>query len=193
MFSLNNNFFPCPVAEITPTDPTTAQFGPAGLGGIQVNRKLYSPASGGFVRYLDELTNPTANNLTVTVKVESSLSSYPRVFTSPSTTGGTFAVVDNNGACCMPVLGFVFAGPNASTPVTATHFVDQDATVSYTWNVTVPAGQTVILMHFGVLRDVTDDAGVVAQARALVNLTDPNALTGMSAAEQSEVINFVVP
>ncbi len=193
LFSLNNNFFPCPIAEITPVDPTTAQFGPAGLGGIQVNRKLYSPASGGFIRYLDTLTNPTANTLTVTVKIESFVNSSPRVFTSPSTTSGTFAIVDNAGACCMPVLGFVFAGPNSSTPVAATHFVDQDRTVSYTWNVTVPAGQTVILMHFGVQRDVTDDAGAVAQAQALVNLTDPNALTGMSAAEQSEVINFVVP
>src|SRR5205823_11840494 len=103
------------------------------------------------------------------------------------------AVMDDSGQCCMPAVGFVFAGPNVNVPVASTHFVSQDSTVSYSWNVPVAAGQTVILMHFGVQRDVTDDSGAVSQAQALVNLTGPNALTGMTAAEESQVVNFIVP
>jgi hypothetical protein len=48
-------------------------------------------------------------------------------------------------------------------------------------------------MHFAVQRPPTDLAGTKAQATSLVNLTDPNALTGMSAAEKAAVANFVIP
>jgi hypothetical protein len=197
-FELNNSFYSCPyIDSLTPINPTTgATIGPEGMGGVQVTRKVFSPASGGFIRYLDVLTNPTAADLKVTVKVESILRSSAattELVTAPSATGNTYAVMDNSGACCTPVLGFVFAGPNANVPVTATHFANQDTTVSYTWNVPVPAGKTVIVMHYGIQRNVTDDSGATVQAQALVNLTDPNALAGMSAAEQSEVVNFVIP
>jgi hypothetical protein len=197
--ALNNNFYLCPsFNDIVPPNPTTSgTFGPEGLGGVQVTRKVFSPSSGGFVRYLEELTNANSSDVVVTVKVESFLrtsnsGSTISVFTSPTSTGSTYAVVDNSGQCCAPALGFVFAGPGATVPVANSHFVNQDTTVSYTWNVPIPSGQTVILMHFGIQRDITDDAGAVAQAQALVGLTDPNALTGMTAAEQSEVVNFVV-
>ena len=57
----------------------------------------------------------------------------------------------------------------------------------------VPAGGTAIVMHFAVQRGLTDTAGAQSQAEALVNLTDANALAGMSAAERAQVTNFVVP
>jgi hypothetical protein len=193
--ALNNNFYQCPLFnDLVPPNPTTSgTLGPEGLGGVQVTRKVFSPSGGGFIRYLEELTNPSSTDLVVTVKVEGFLSgTATEVFTGPSSTGSTYAIVDNSGQCCAPVLGFVFAGPGASVPVGSTHFANQDTTVSYTWNVSIPAGQTAILMHFGIQRNITDDAGAVTQAQGLVNLTDPNALTGMTAAEQSEVVNFVV-
>ena len=39
----------------------------------------------------------------------------------------------------------------------------------------------------------SDLIGTKVQASSLVNLTDPNALTGMSAAEKAAVANFVIP
>jgi hypothetical protein len=68
----------------------------------------------------------------------------------------------------------------------------QDA-FTYKWTVTVPPNQTVILMHFLVQRAPGDITGATSQAQALVNLTDPNALIGMTAQEKAEVINFNVP
>ena len=47
-------------------------------------------------------------------------------------------------------------------------------------------------MHFAVQRDPADIAGAEAQAQALVNLTDPNALAGMTPAEKALVVNFKV-
>ncbi len=59
--------------------------------------------------------------------------------------------------------------------------------------VTVAPGQSVSLMHFAVQREPSDAAGAEAQARALSELTDPDALTGMSAAETARVVNFRIP
>jgi len=38
-----------------------------------------------------------------------------------------------------------------------------------------------------------DLSGTESQAQSLVNLTDPNALVGMSTQEKAEVVNFNVP
>jgi hypothetical protein len=54
-------------------------------------------------------------------------------------------------------------------------------------------GATVTLMHFEVQRGATDAAGAEAQAQALVDLTDPQALDGMSDIERAQVVNFVIP
>ena len=45
-------------------------------------------------------------------------------------------------------------------------------------------------MHFVLQRNPTDTAGAAAQAQALVDLTDPNALAGMTAEEKLRVVNF---
>ena len=65
--------------------------------------------------------------------------------------------------------------------------------VSYSWHATVPAGGTVIFMHFAVQREPADFTGAANVATGLVNLTDPNALAGLSAAERAAIRNFVVP
>ncbi len=48
-------------------------------------------------------------------------------------------------------------------------------------------------MHFAVQHEPNDEAGAQTQAEALVNLTDPNALSGMSADEKACVVNFAIP
>jgi hypothetical protein len=48
-------------------------------------------------------------------------------------------------------------------------------------------------MHFAMQHDASDTTGAQSQAQALVNLTDPNALAGMTDTEKSEVVNFIVP
>ena len=53
--------------------------------------------------------------------------------------------------------------------------------------------QTVTFMHFVIQWNSQDVAGAIARAQALVNLTDPNELAGMTAQEKSQVVNFNVP
>ena len=122
------------------------------------------------------------------------------VYVAPSSPANTYyAVTDANLLCCTPALGYVFAGTNAPAPPASTRVVAgekayvDDANISAKWNLTVPPGQTVSLMHFVIQRDSADAAGAKAQAEALANLTDPNALFGMTDAEKAQVINFQIP
>jgi len=158
-------------------------------------RKIFVPLTGGFARYLEIFSNPTGVSITAQVEVGSNLGSdgRTRIVVAPSVTNNTFAVTAQNDRCCDPALAHIFGEPTAPVAVIETRFVDGDDNIFYRWNMTIPADQTVILMHFAVQRDVLDTAGAQAQAEELVDLTDPNALVGMSLDEKSHVLNFNIP
>jgi hypothetical protein len=115
------------------------------------------------------------------------------IVVDPSTTGNTYGISDQRSfSSCLqtqPLLGWVFAGPDAPLPPSAVQFATGQ-TIFHRWNVTVPANQTVIVMHFAVQRDLGDVWSVRTQAEALVNLTDATALAGMSEQEKAAVVNF---
>jgi hypothetical protein len=117
-----------------------------------------------------------------------------RIVVAPSQTNFTYAVTDQSGLCCDPLLAHVFSGASSSLGPPTVQFIQTNDNVFYRWSgITIPAGQTAILMHFAVQRPPSDLAGAKAQASGLVNLTDPNALTGMSAADKAAVANFIIP
>lgn len=164
------------------------------LNGLRATRKVFSPPEGGFTRYLEALSNPTDVPITVNVLVEGYLGSDgdTRVVVAPAETENRFAVTDQRGECCDPAVGHVYSGAQPRVAAVA-RFGEGDDEISYRWRVTVQPGQTVILMHFTVQRDAADAAGMRAQAEALVNLSDPKALRGMSAEEKAQVVNFNIP
>jgi hypothetical protein len=160
---------------------------------LAVTRKSYVPASGGYVRYLDSVTNPLSVPVTTTIEVDTNFSAGDTpdtLLADPTTNGSTFAVLQDSTSTA-PILGFVFAGTNSSVlPVTS--FTIGTTPVSYVWTVTVPPNQTVTLMHFLIQWNSQDANGALAQANSLVNLTDPNASTGMSTQDKQQVVNFNV-
>ena len=186
-----NEFFPCIAGAQTGIGRREIEMGPAGISGITVTRKIYSPANGGFTRYLEVLSNPTQQPVPVKPLIQSFLNNQGgiTVQVAPSDTGNTYAVT-GTGICCTPLLGAVFAGPNAAVPVGDLQFPYQNGSVSYDWNMTVPPGASVTLMHFEIQRDPNDLAGVQAQAQALVNQTDPDEFTGMTDDDKAQVVNF---
>ena len=174
-------------------------YGPIGLSGVEATRKVFVPASGGFARFLDTITNPSAVSVTLTVQSAGSLGGAVHTLVDPGATGNTYAVTladpsqngtGESGPATPPALAHVFAGPGADTAASNVAFQSLIGPSSYEWRVTIPAGESVTLMHFAVQREPTDAAGAEAQALALVNLTDPNALAGMTAEERSRVVNF---
>lgn len=186
---------PCSDVALLEDDQREAVIGPRSLNGLEVTRKVFSPARGGYARYLEILRNTGTADITVPVEIRSYLGSdsSTRIVVHPSAAGNKYAVTDQRGYCCDPALAHVFGGIGAALDVAALRFVEEDDNLSYTWNVTVPAGQTVILMHFAAQRSVSDTAGAEAQAQALVNMIDTYMFDGMSAAERAQVLNFAVP
>ncbi len=174
------------------------------LFGLLLKRKLFVPTAGGFARYLEILRNPTDKSITVQAGIDSWFGYFDpwdnkdtrfRVLVSPSQTNNTYAVTEFNDTCCHPLLGHVFAGPNSRWPVSDARFwnIDnQESRAFYRWNVTVAPGQTIIFMHFTAQHQPADAAGTQAQAAALVNLSDPHALEGMSETEKAQVVNFQI-
>ncbi|MEO8681058.1 MAG: carboxypeptidase-like regulatory domain-containing protein, partial [Vicinamibacterales bacterium] len=173
--------------------------GPFQIAGVRVERKVFVPASGSFVRHLDTITNPSASPVTVDVDIEDILGGAVRVLTEPAATGNTYAVtladpvLSPSSVYTRPALGLVFAGPEASVvagPIRLPYLFGQ---ASYRWTVTIPAGGSVTLMHFVVQRDAMTPMAADAQARALANLTDSSALAEMTSAEKARVVNFKIP
>ena len=144
-----NEFFPCIAGAQTAQSGREIDYGPAGVSGLTVTRKVYSPAGGGFTRYLEVLSNSTQQPVPVTPLIQSFLNTQGgiTVLVAPSDTGNTYAVT-GTGFCCTPLLGAVFAGPGAAVPAGDLQFPNQQRSVSYDWNMTVPPGASVIADAF---------------------------------------------
>ena len=187
-----NEEFPCISGAQTDLNGREIVMGPAGLGGLVVTRKIFSPAGGGFVRYLDVITNPTPEALPASMLLQSFLAAggNTSILVPPASTANTYAATGFNNSCCMPLLGYVFAGPGGPVSPGDFKFLDGQSPVSWDLNVTVPPSDSVIVMHFDIQRDTGDLAGIQQQAQALVNGSDPDEFAGMSDADKARVINF---
>ena len=170
-------------------------YGPMNLSGVEATRQIFVPAAGHFARYLETLTNSTATDVTLAVQIRSALAGAVDVIVDSAATSNTYAVTlaDQSGSIKRPSLAHVFAGPLGTVPASNVRFQRLIGPSQYEWRVTIPAGQSITLMHFAIQREPNDTAGAEAQAQALVNLTDPDALTGMTAADKARVLNFKIP
>lgn len=168
--------------------------GPVRVGQLQVARQVYVPATGGFARFLETITNPTSQPVTVKVRVEQQISAgqTARLVVAPAANGNRYAVLDSSTGAALAT-GFVFAGGNSATPVNTVRCAGRTPYQTFDWQITLPAGATRRLLHFAVQRDATDAASVTAQAEALANLSDSGALAGLSATERSQIVNFAAP
>jgi len=167
--------------------------GPVPLPDVVATRKVFVPATGGFARYLETLTNPTAESQTVSVVISGNTgNSEPSIVVAPSTTGNTFTVTEFVACdCSTPALARVFQGSGTPSALVSRVTMGHDGHFSFSYTVTLMPGATVTFMHFEVQR--ADPAEAQTQAQALVDLTDPHVLTGMSDGERMLVVNFVIP
>ncbi len=197
--------------EANGREVTVTQAGVA--AGLTVTRKvLVSPTY--FARYLELLSNPTTAPVTVDVRVQS-VSSY---IVGQGTTSSGDSVLDvsnpaspdrwatvnvgidadpflSGSGNTRPQLAFVFDGPGGAARVSNASLTTNSGTgvseVSYTWSsITVPPGETVALMHFGVQQ--YSRAAAAASAERLVQLP-PEALESLSPSEIAAIRNFAVP
>ncbi len=175
-------------------DGSGMELGPWNLGGLTVSRAVFVADSGGFARYVDTLTNTTGTSATVTVTVRSAVAGPVDLLVGPAATGGRYAILKpgTTATATRPLVGFVFAGAQAGASATGLQFPRLIGSSGYQYRLTIPAGESVSVLHFLLQRDPTDVAGAQAQAEVLATLADPAALIGLTAAERARIINFAV-
>ena len=171
------------------------------LDPIQVKRKVFVPDDDSFARYLDILEN------TGTVEVNAQVMIHNRLGSSTSTQiiatsldDGNFDTFDDyivtddaTDGGGTPAMAHVFSGPNAEiepsmacSPCRVGSYTYADY-LRYTFDVTVPAGGRVIIMHFASQNALQADA--LDSAENLLSLSG-SALSGLSPDEQADIVNF---
>ncbi|MCZ7678373.1 MAG: hypothetical protein M5U28_06205 [Sandaracinaceae bacterium] len=147
------------------------------IAGLSVRRLAYVPASGGdWARYLEVLENTGSSAVSTTVSITGNLGSDSLTVLHASSSGDAFASTadlwfasdDSSDGSGDPSLAHVFSGSSSSITPSAVSLVTDNLT--YTWNVTVPAGGRVVLMHFAV--QTSNRAASVAEAMRLVEAPD---------------------
>ena len=172
---------------------------PEVIGGKIYSRKLYTPPDGGFLRYLEIVKNPGTTQLGFTPNVYGYLE-YPNYGTWAYTvgaaeTGNTYVVEKAASDTSMPQVAMVLQGVSTAENPVAAPVVTTSANVTdprWGWPLTIPAGGKACILHYFLvaLPAATD---LEARAKALRDLTDPYALTGLTEEDKACIKNFILP
>jgi Ca2+-binding RTX toxin-like protein len=158
-------------------------------GDIQVTRKIFVSPTDGFIRYLEVVTNTGAAAQNFSLEIGSGLGSDGSTVATTSSgdavlnTSDRWIVTDDDGGSD-PFVAHVFTGPGGQAPASATQVGDD---VSFVYDLQLGAGQTQIVMHFGVQANSLADAQATAQSLTALPAA---ALSGISALELSQIVNF---
>jgi hypothetical protein len=168
------------------------------LSGLTVSREVTVPSTGNedFARTIDVFTNPTSSNITTTVHIVGNLGSDAATTVFATGSGDTTADVsdqwigtDDADGTGSPAIIHYIRGPLGLKP---TQVAVNGDNIDWTYNITVPAFQTIRLATFTILSNTR--AGAIAEVNALF----PNGGFGghagdfLSTAELNSLINFQV-
>jgi hypothetical protein len=167
----------------------------AGKPGLHLRRQYFVPASGAFSRTTLFVTNTGTSEQTVGIDASITTSEWSYIVATSSGGGGLSLrdgwvvrqlperqiarVVGSR----LPVTGIV--GGGEAGPISALRYA-----------LTVPPGQTRAFMAFTVLRPATEGSppsAVLPEVEALMDLSDPDALTGLTAEDLAAIANFPIP
>ena len=177
----------------------TVVTGVSGISGLHVQREITVPATGSedFARTIDVFTNPTDQPITTTVRIVGNLGSDAATTVWKTSDGDTIVEpsdqwigTDDADGTGSPAIVHVVHGPKGLVPADVSLGGDRGDNIEWTYDVTVPAGETVRLAHFTILADTR--AAAEAAAAALVT---PGGFGGQAAAflpqdELDSIANF---
>ncbi len=183
------------IPTLTDSNRTVLTY-PQSLSELQVYRKVTVPSmdENDFARTVDVFTNPTANAITVPVRIVGNLGSDSAT-TVFSTSNGDNIVeasdqwigTDDADGTGTPAIIHYIHGPSGVQPNSVEVIGDN---IYWEYNLTVPAGETVRLTHFTILN--TTRSGAIAAANALVTSSGfaGEAAAFLTSAELASLANF---
>jgi hypothetical protein len=198
---IDDEWFPPPGTGYVHPDGREVTIGPRHTeAGLEISRRVFVPPAGGYVRYLDVIHNPGAASITARYHVEQG---HEGAWTTSATSSGDAVfdaadhyVVAHDTDGESPEVVLVSSGADA--PVAhgdpSSLFEEEENFTYYgpVWPaLTVAPGQTVILMHFVIERPAGELAQAVSAAEALL-VPDATALSYLTEAEKTQIINFQI-
>ncbi|MCY2987313.1 MAG: FG-GAP-like repeat-containing protein [Planctomycetota bacterium] len=169
------------------------------IAGLYVSREITVPATGAqdFARTVDVLSNPTGEPITTTVRIVGNLGSDAATTVWQTSDGDTvieptdrwIGTDDADGSGSPAVVHYIH-GPAGLVPASVRRTGDLGDNLEWTYNITVPAGQTVRLAHFTILADTRAAAEAAADALIGINGFGGQAAAFLAAAELNSLANF---
>jgi hypothetical protein len=165
-------------------------------GGIQMQRKIYVPATDSFARWINTFTNTTGAPITFNMITSNNLGSDSNTVVVTSSNGtATVSTADfwvttfqnySGTTSSDPRLGHVLRGLGTA-PLTAVSFVNGDDNPFWSYTLTLGPGQTQIIMNFA----TGQPSKAAAAAKAAQLLTLPSVATAcLSGTELLQIVNF---
>ncbi len=191
------------------------------VAGLNVTRKVFVPSDGYFARYLEVLTNPTGQPVSVDVHVSSAIqgnvanidsaaaviatsSGDNLLDVSDASTRDRWVVLDDAQAGDpfvvqgLPATSFVFDGSNAALAVASATFAAPDPQIllgprelAYGWSGVTIPAGGTIALMHFVVQETSQPAAQAAAER--LEQLPPEALAGLTADELAEIQNFAAP
>jgi hypothetical protein len=191
---VDNIIFPEFYEAVTEEEGRELVLGPALIGRLRVVRKIFVPNDDAFIRYLEILINRSDEEVAAQVRLQSSLSSSIRTTFIDTSSGDR--IFDENDRWAItdetrtsqnyPTVLHIFSDRFTRAQPSSTFF-DHNGIISFAFDVAVPPGGRVIVMHLASKSD--DQTAAAASAQAIDNL-EGSVRKGISGAEGHEIVNF---
>jgi len=185
---------------------TTITAGPVVMSGLNVTVQYYFDTLAALARIMVFLNNPTGSPINAVVDIPVNFGSDGGTIVQMTSSGDTTVttadrwLVTTDAGPGDPVNTTVLYAPGSSvTPSAYTQTVFDSAGtqgLGATYNVSVPAGETIALMLFAGLGDITGNGNTTAGAITAAALFDsqdtlpPGALDGLTPQQLSQVVNW---
>ena len=166
------------------------------LAGLIVSREITVPATGSqdFARTVDVFENPSGSDITTTVRIVGNLGSDTATTAFATSSGDTvpdpadqWIGTDDGDGVGGPAIIHYIRGPRVLQPVLVVLTSDN---IEWTYNLTVPAGQTVRLASFTIVSTTRADAVAAAGALVTTDGFGGQAAAFLTSAELQSLANF---
>jgi hypothetical protein len=173
------------------------------MGDLIASRQTFVPAGGRFVRVIDVIENTGTEAVDLELYMEQAhAAADPWTVVTTSSGDETYDGLDDyvvmtHADASSPEMAFVTAGAGAGVARGGAYGTAREALDGWTLFfdnqlLTLAPGERALSVRFAVQRPHGDVAGALDQAVALFDLTDPEALAGLSQADRDAIVNFVV-
>jgi hypothetical protein len=187
LYSDTVGYLPCSTHARLEQDGRQIVYDAASNSNLTMSRKVYVPVSGKFARFIDAVTNNSSAAITTELYVWGYWGTGSATLESHS--AGRYFAVSQGEACCTAALAY--GGPNAALGASPDVY-DSSYYYQVRWTLTLNPGETKMILSYLVQNAPGSVAAVGQQAVALSNLTDGEALTGVTADEKAKIVNFKV-